>query len=396
GNGIDPVDIIESHGADALRFTLAGAATETQDLRMPVEPVTDAEGRVAIRRAPGGPMEFVPPAEAKAQPKDRRVNTSERFEQGRTFPNKFWNASRFALMNLQGYEPAAVDAAALEIEDRWILSLLAQTAAEATAELGAFRFAEATKRLRDFTWNDFCDWYVEILKGRLRDPAARPRAQRVLAAVLDGLCRLLHPVLPFVTEGVWQALGEVAPRRGLPEPGPAAESVCIAPWPAYPQAWRDAEAEAVVAQWQEKITAIRNLKAERNVPKDARIAPIIVAAGPAAEALRRGEPLLRGLTGAASVTIVAEADRPPHSAVTVLADAEVILPLEGLIDRQTEVARNRKALAEIDRQLGAVRAKLGNESFLVRAPAELVAQQRAREGELLAQREAVVALLAQE
>ena len=133
--------------------------------------------------------------------------------------------------------------------------------------------------------------------------------------------------------------------------------------------------------------------AERNVPKDARIAPIVVASGAVAETLRRGEPLLRSLTGAASVTIVAGADRPPNSAVTVLADAEVILPLEGLIDGQAEAARNRKALAEIDRQLGAVRAKLGNESFLARAPAELVAQQRAREAELVAQRQAVAALL---
>src|SRR4051794_17014504 len=266
GNGIDPVDIVDLYGADALRFTLALAATETQDLRMPVESATLPDGRT--------------------------VNTSERFEQGRTFPNKLWNAARFALMNLAGYKPATTDPADLTIEDRWILSLLARTAAETTAELEGFRFAEATKRLRDFTWNDFCDWYVEILKGRLRDPATRPLAQRVLATVLDGLCRLLHPVLPFVTEGVWQALGQIAPRRGLPQPEPAAESVCIAPWPSYPEAWRAPEAEGVVAQWQEKITAIRNLKSERNVPKDAKIAPIVVASGPVAETLRRGEPLL--------------------------------------------------------------------------------------------------------
>src|SRR5207244_9939769 len=123
---------------------------------------------------------------------------------------------------LEGYEPGPVDLAAMPVEDRWILSLLSKAAKETTADLEAFGFAEASRRLRDFTWNDFCDWYVEFLKGRLRDPSSRPDAQRVLAAVLDGLCRLLHPVIPFLTEQIWQALGEVAPRRGLPEPETAA------------------------------------------------------------------------------------------------------------------------------------------------------------------------------
>ena len=368
GNGIDPVDIIDLYGADALRFTLALSATETQDLRMPVEKAKLPDGRV--------------------------VNTSERFEQGRTFPNKFWNAARFALMNLEGYEPAPIDRADLSIEDRWILSLLSRTSAATTADLEAFRFAEATKRLRDFTWNDFCDWYVEFVKGRLRDPAARPKAQRVLASVLDGLCRLLHPFVPFLTEQVWQALGQVAPVRGLPEPEPAAESACIAPWPAYPVAWADAEAEQVVGLWQEVTKALRNLRAERNVPaKEAKIAPILVAAEPTASRLRQGEAFIRGLSPAASVTITDSAVRPEESVVVVLPDVEIILPLADLIDKEAEAARLRKSLGDLDKQLASVRGKLGNASFVDRAPAEVVAQQRAREAELLAQRASVVALL---
>ena len=203
GNGIDPVDIIDLYGADALRFTLSLSTTETQDLRMPVEKAKLPDGRV--------------------------VNTSERFEQGRTFPNKFWNASRFALMNLEGYTPAPVDLASLPVEDRWILSLLSRTTQLTTADLEQFGFSEATRRLRDFTWNDFCDWYVEFQKARLRDPATRPVAQRVLAAVLDGLCRLLHPIVPFVTEQVWQALAQAAPERGLPSPAAASASVSTSP-----------------------------------------------------------------------------------------------------------------------------------------------------------------------
>ena len=367
GNGIDPVDIIDLYGADALRFTLASSATETQDLRMPVEKAKLPDGR--------------------------EVNTSERFEQGRTFPNKFWNAARFALMNLEGYEPGPVSREDLTVEDRWILSLLSTTAREVTRELESFAFADATKRLRDFTWNDFCDWYVEFIKGRLRDPATRPVAQRVLATTLDGICRLLHPIVPFVTEQVWQALGDVAAVRGLPEPTPAAESVCIAAWPGYPGTWHDTNAEAVVTHWQEKIAAIRNLRAERNVPPASKIAPIIVAGEPVASIIRSGEAFIKSLTNALSLSIVAQAERPDECAVAVLSDAEIILPLEGLIDREAEYARQKKTLVEIDRQLASIRAKLGNEGFVSRAKPEVVEQQRAKEAELASQRASVASIL---
>ncbi len=359
GNGIDPVDIIDLFGADTLRFALAMLATETQDIRIPVEKAKLPDGR--------------------------EVNTSERFEQARTFPNKVWNASRFALMNLEGYEPAPVHPSDLTVEDRWILSLLSKTTASVTADLEAFRFAEATKTLRDFTWNDVCDWYVEFLKGRLRNPEARPIAQRVLASVLDGLARLLHPIVPFLTESIWQALGQVAPIRGLPDPEPAAESVCIAPWPNYSETWRDTEAEEVIAQWQEKITAIRTLKAERNVPDKAKVHPIILAEGPVAAILQSGEAFIKAFTNAETLTIAAQADRPKDCAVSVLGDAEILLPLEGLIDKEAELARLRKSLTGIEKQLPGVQAKLSNESFLGKAPAEVVEQLRAKECELVAQ-----------
>ena len=393
GNGIDPVDVIESYGADALRYTLAASATETQDLRMPVEPLTDDQGRVAIRHAPGAAFEFVTPAEAADIPAELHVNTSERFEQGRTFPNKLWNAARFALMNLEGYEPGPVDREALAVEDRWILSELARTAADADDDLEDFRFADLAKRLRDFTWGAFCDWYVEFSKGRLRDPATRPDAQRVLATVLDGTCRLLHPIMPFVTESIWQALAPIAPTRGLPEPTEAAESVCVAPWPRYPESWRDAEAEADVDQWREKIQAIRNLRSERNLPKTAAIAPVIVASGTVADSLRRGEAQILALVPAASVAIVESADRPAEAAVAVLPDAEIILPLAGLIDPAAEASKNRKTLADIERQVRAIRGKLANESFVAKAPEAVVDQQRSKLAELESQAEALAGLL---
>ena len=368
GNGVDPVDIIEIYGADALRYSLAAGATETQDLRIPVEPLKLPDGRV--------------------------VNTSERFELGRNFANKFWNAARLALMNLDGYEPATLLREELPIEDRWIIDGLDRTIEEVTSALERFQFAEAARLLRDFTWGHFCDWYLEFVKGRLRDPEARPIAQRVLAALLDGLCRLLHPIMPFVTEQVWQGLNSLAPVRGLPEPKAALESVCVAAWPS-PLGWSDLTARQTVDQWCEAIKAIRNLKAERNVPKDAKIAPIIVAQGNVADWLRQGEPFLRGLLPAESITIVSSIERPAECAVAVLPEAEIILPLEGLIDKEAERAKMRKSLAEFEKQIAGLRSKLANESFVARAPAEVVTQSRAKLAELESQRDTVAGLLNQ-
>jgi valyl-tRNA synthetase len=390
GNGIDPVDVIDSYGADTLRFTLASVATETQDLRMPVEPVMDDAGRYAIRKGYGRPIEWVSKEAWKAAPKIEHVNTSPRFEDDRTFPNKVWNAARFALMNLDGYTPGAVDVKALPAEDRWILSRLARAAGAATASLEEFGFAEAARLLRDFTWNDFCDWYLEFTKGRLRDPEARPTAQRVLATALDGLCRLLHPIMPFVTEQIWQSLNEVAPERGRSR---AAESVCVAAWPEYPDSWRDPEAEAVVGLWQEVTAAIRNLRSERNVPPASKVRPVLVASIEVAGLLRPGLSLIQSLTNAESLTLAQDSDHPVDSAVSVLGDVEVILPLAGLIDVEAERARHTKALGEIDKQLTSVRAKLSNESFVSRAPADVVRQQRAKLAELESQRAAVQGLI---
>jgi valyl-tRNA synthetase len=367
GNGVDPVDIIEIHGADALRYTLAAGATETQDLRIPVVPLELADGRT--------------------------INTSERFELGRNFANKFWNAARLTLLNLEGYTAASLDLKSLLIEDRWIIDRLDRTIEGVTSDLQHYQFGEASRRLRDFIWSEFCDWYVEFLKGRLRDEKTRPVAQRVLAALLDGLCRLLHPIMPFVTEQVWQALNTRAPSRGLPEPDHAPESVCIASWPT-PLGWSDETACHTVEHWCEAIKAIRNLKAERNVPKDAPIAPILVAQGDVAGWLAQGEPLLRSLSSAASIKIVEAIDRPADSAVAVLPDVEIILPLEGLIDREAERIKHRKTLAELDRQVASLKAKLANESFVARAPQEVVEQTRAKLAELESQRAAVDKLAA--
>ncbi len=375
GNGVDPVDIIDLYGADALRFGLASLATETQDIRVPVEKLKLPDGR--------------------------QVNSSERFELARPFANKFWNSARFALMNLEDFDPNALAGDGLSLscaEDVWILGRLKRTAEDVTAGLEKFQFGEVARTLRDFTWNDFCDWYLEFAKPRLRQ-GEEPRriARNVLVMVLDGLCRLLHPIMPFVTEQVWQALNQVAPRRLNPASltwENATESVCIAPWPVYHLRLAvQSRAEATIAQWQEKTAALRNLRAERNIPPAAKINPLIVASGEVAKALLEGASHIQTLANTESLRIVESAERPAGAAVVVLGDAEIILPLDGLIDVEAEKARHKKALADIDKQLTGHQTKLQNASYVANAPTAVVEQTRAKVGELIAQRAAVAALL---
>ncbi|MGD9110353.1 MAG: valine--tRNA ligase, partial [Phycisphaerales bacterium] len=189
GNGIDPLVAIDSHGADAMRFTLASMTTETQDVRMPVIEMTLPDGR--------------------------KANSSPKFDIGRNFCNKLWNASRFALMNLEGLQPSAFDKDKMTLADKWILSRLATVIAETTDCLDKFKFSEPINGLYKFFWNDFCDWYLEWAKPRIQDEQQKSIAQNVLAFVLDQILRLLHPFIPFITEGIFQKLNELAPQRKL-------------------------------------------------------------------------------------------------------------------------------------------------------------------------------------
>ncbi len=265
GNGIDPLDIIERYGTDALRFVMVHQATENQDSRLPVSNVCPHCGKLIPQKQehlglrtrrmncpeckkpfrPGGPWPTPDPELPTAK------QASERFDLGRNFANKLWNAARFLLMNLEGYRPKAIQLESLPIEDRWILSRLTTITEEVTKQLEGYHFSDAARTIYDFTWSEFCDWYVEMSKGRLRDAGSRSLAQRVLVGVLDGILRLVHPIMPFVTESIWHAMSEAAFERGLPVPEPAAESAAVAPWPEYPASFRDAAMEARIARMQD-------------------------------------------------------------------------------------------------------------------------------------------------
>src|SRR5262249_5796400 len=314
---------------------------------------------------------------------------SEKFDLGRNFANKLWNAARFLLLNLEGYTPSAVRLAELQLEDRWILSRLATTTAAITQQLESYRFSEAARTIYDFRGSEFCDWYLEISKGRLRDEAPRPLVQRVLAGVLDTILRLVHPVMPFVAESVWQALGEAAFERGLPAPDPSAESVVIAPWPSFPAPWQDAAMEKRIARMQDLVRAVREVRSRYELKRDAGL-DVFARCGEAVAAdFRALTAFVSSLAGVGRLECGPAMAKPPQSATVVHADFEAYVSLRGLIDPEAEARRTEKQLAEKRKHLQAARAKLQNESFVSKAPPEVVQQQR----ELVADLEKQIQLL---
>jgi valyl-tRNA synthetase len=389
GNGIDPLDIIERYGTDALRFLLVYMSTETQDSRMPVAnvcphcdklvPIKQEHMYMRTRKVtcpeckkpfrPGGPW----PAPDPELPTAKQA--SERFDIGRNFANKLWNAARFLLLNMDGYTPGAVRREELPIEDRWILSRLATTTAAVTEQLEHYKFAEAARTIYDFTWSEFCDWYVEMSKGRLRDAAGRPLAQRVLVGVLDAILKLVQPIMPFVAESIWQALAEVAFERGLPSPDPAAESVVIAPWPSFPVDWQDAAMEARMARMQELVRGVREVRNRYQVDPKAPL-DVFVRCGEAVTAdFQALKPFITMLAGVGRLECGPNIAKPKQSATQVHPDFEAYVSLEGLIDVAAEIKRLEKQLAEKTKHLQSSRAKLENANFVGKAPAEVVQAQ---------------------
>jgi len=390
GNGVDPLDIIDLYGTDALRFGMVHLSTENQDSKLPVSNVCPHCGaQVAVKREhmymrtrkitcpeckkpfrPGGPWPKPDPDLPTAK------QGSERFEMGRNFANKLWNAARFLLLNLEAYTPGALRIEELPIEDRWILSRLATTTAAVTKSLEGYQFSEVARTVYDFTWSEFCDWYVEMSKDRLRDAASRPTAQRVLAGVLDTILRLVHPVMPFVAESIWQALGETAFERGLPAPEPSAESVVIAPWPSFPPSWPDAAMEKRIARMQDLVRAVREVRNRYDLKKDSGLEVFVRCDEAVAGDFRALTAFISSLAGVRKLQCGPAVAKPPQSATTVHQDFEAYVSLRGLIDVDAEAKRLEKQLAEKHKHLQGTRAKLQNESFTSKAPPEIVQQQR--------------------
>ena len=329
GNGIDPVEVIDKYGADTLRFMLVTGNT------------------------PGNDMRFY----------------WARVEAARNFANKLWNASRFMLMNLQGFDRSFVPKAEdYTLADRWILSRYARTSAVVTENLEKFELGEAARAIYEFIWGEFCDWYIELVKPRLyaEEGDSRRTAQYVLGYVLERTLRLLHPFMPFITEEIWQHI----PHEG--------KSIMTAPWPTGEETWLDKENEASMAAIMEVIKAIRNMRAEVNAAPGKKSEAILHFSDAAQQAVfTANDGYLHALAEADPVTILSlTAERPENAMTAAAGGVEIYLPLKGLIDMEKETARLSKELDGLTKEIARTEGKLANEKFVTKAPVAVVAKER--------------------
>ena len=340
GNGIDPLEVIDQYGADTLRFMLITGNT------------------------PGNDMRFY----------------WERVEATRNFANKIWNASRFALMNMEGYD-ANAKLAPYTLADKWILSRLQHTAKSVTEMLEKFELGEAGRMIYDFIWGEVCDWYIELAKPRLynkENAEERATAQHVLATVLTSAMQLLHPYMPFITEEIYQCLPHEA------------ESIMISKWPEADEALMDDEAERLMGAIMESIKAIRNMRAEVNVPPGKKVPATMLAAADLKDGIEANADYIHLMGAISELTVLADnAAKPENAMAAVVAGIEVYLPLAGLIDVEKESARLNKELAAIDKELSRVEGKLGNAGFLAKAPEAVIEKEKAKAEELNGKKAAI-------
>jgi valyl-tRNA synthetase len=322
-------------------------------------------------------------------PDGRKVNSSEKFDLGRNFCNKLWNASRFAMMNLAGAPPWQAVHPRANLADAWILSRLNSTIRDTTAAIEAFRFNELADTLYHFMWDDLCDWYLEIAKGRIAAGADEPKA--VLAHGLDVLLRLLHPVAPFITEEIWDKLNAVAPGRG-PTDERAERLLVTAQWPYADAAAINQAVEDEFALLQDVIRQIRSARLEHNVPPKQAVSLAVEATGARADLIRDNAELIRSLAGVGEMTVQAELGEQPTNAAAITAGSARLYVLD-IIDTEAERQRLTKQGQTLRKGIGSLEGKLSNEGFLAKAPADLVQRERDRLATLKAELEAVQAAL---
>ena len=325
GNGIDPLEMAEKYGADALRFNLITGNSPGNDMRFYVE----------------------------------------KCEAMRNFANKIWNASRYVLMNLTVEETGLPDAADLEIEDKWVLTKLNTLIKEVTENMDTYELGVASAKVYDFIWDTYCDWYIELTKARLygENEKSKLAAQKVLVYVLDQFLRLLHPFMPFITEEIWQAI----PHEG--------KFLMLADWPKYDESLNFGAEAAHMESVMNAIRSIRNRRAEMNVPPSKKSTLYVVS--DKGEIFRQGEGFICRLAYADKV-IICENDPEGHENMVcvVTNDAKLYIPLEELIDFEKELARLEKEKANCLKQIAMFEGKLSNEAFVSRAPEKVVVEQR--------------------
>ena len=343
GNGIDPLEVIDKYGADALRLTLITG------------------------NAPGNDMRFY----------------WERVEASRNFANKVWNASRFIMMNLDNADPATMPQACgaeateefwktLRPEDRWIISKVNTLAKDMTENMDKFELGIAVQKVHDFIWDEFCDWYIEIVKPRMyaweSDPVSANAALWTLRTVLTNALKLLHPYMPFITEEIFCTLH------------PEEETIMLSDWPVYTDQWNFPEDEAMVERVKDLVKGVRNLRKDMDVPNSRKAKLLIVSDS---EEVRKTFETMKDayqtLAYASEISVLADASTIPADAVSVvIPDAVVYLPLEDLVDMEKEKERLTKEKERLTKELARSKGMLSNEKFLSRAPEAKVAEEKAK------------------
>ncbi len=342
GNGIDPLEIIDQYGADALRFMISTGGTPGQDIRF----------------------------------------RFERVEAARNFANKIWNASRFTIMNLGDFKVEDIDLSGhLSTADQWILHRFNETAKEVSRLLDQYDFGEAGRVLNHFVWDDFCDWYIELAKLPLYsdDEIKKNTTKSVLTYVLDRTLRLLHPYMPFITEEIWQHL----PHKG--------DSITIANWPEYKDEFNHPEAAKEMTLIMDVIHSVRNIRAEVNAPLSKKVQIKVKPANEETEEiLLKGNSYITKFCNPEELDISTKIIAPEKAMSAVITNAEIYLPIEGLIDIEKELERLDKELKDLNFEVERVQKKLGNKGFVDKAPADVIEVEREKERDYIKKREKVL------
>ena len=340
GNGVDPMDVIEQYGVDSLRWFLANGSAPGQDVRF----------------------------------------STDKMDAAWNFINKIWNASRYVLMNVGDLTLDNLSIGQdLTLADRWILARLQTTIADVTRLFERFEFGEAGRILYSFIWDDYCDWYIEMTKEQLQDKeAANTTTKSILVFVLDQFLRLLHPIMPFVTEEIWQQIGGQD------------KSIVVADYPRVNEVYQDSQVEAQMAQLMELIRAVRTIRNEMNTPLSKPVDLYIKVQDAAGQALlEANQAYIKRFCNPAQLVISQAPEHPEEVVTQVLSFAEILMPLKGLIKLEDELARLEGEQAKLEKEVARIDGKLSNEKFVSRAPEHVVAEERNKRQGYLSQLETV-------
>ncbi|MEM7291880.1 MAG: class I tRNA ligase family protein, partial [Pseudomonadota bacterium] len=328
-------DGIPSYGTDALRYTFASLASTGRDVRFDLK----------------------------------------RVEGYRNFCNKLWNATRYVMMNVEGQDVGLDnDEYELSLADRWIISSLQRVEADVSEHLDGYRFDLAANAIYEFAWNEYCDWYVELAKPALQgdtSDAQKRGTRRTLVRVLSTILRLAHPLMPYITEELWQKVGPLA--------GSEHASIMVAPYPVSQPEKIDAEAEAEIDWIKQFVLGVRKIRAEMDIAPGKPL-PVLVAPSDATDAQRAEDhgSLIKFLARVESIDILAAGDEAPESAPALIGDTQILIPMSGLIDKDAEVSRLQKEIAKLEAEIKRLSGKLNNEQFVAKAPEAVVAKERER------------------